>query len=163
MIERKKWRPSRHSPNQPRNAGKLRKRGKRGDIRGRKEKIAKLDFVKWGLFVRSLPLKKQLEHFLRFTEFYAFVCLLLRGTEQTRTVLWLLFLSAMAKLIQGFHLKGELEAEKMRAGTSNLAGRNIPEHRDKDIVRNFLCDLYIISWRLRQEMEVLLNRYVTQF
>ena len=42
MKDRKKWRPRRHSPNQPRNAGKLRKRGIRGrrEGRGRKELTA---------------------------------------------------------------------------------------------------------------------------
>ena len=38
MKDRKKWRPRRHSPNQPRNAGKLRKREKRGGIGGRRER-----------------------------------------------------------------------------------------------------------------------------
>ena len=37
MQDRKKWRPRRHSPNQLRNTGKLRKRGKRGGIGGTRE------------------------------------------------------------------------------------------------------------------------------
>ena len=36
MKDRKKWRPRRHSPNQLRNTGKLRKRGKRLGIGGRR-------------------------------------------------------------------------------------------------------------------------------
>ena len=37
MKDRKKWKPRRHSQNQPKNAGKLRKRGKRGG--GEKEGV----------------------------------------------------------------------------------------------------------------------------
>ena len=38
----------------------------------------------------------------------------------------------MAKLLNGFHQKGEMAA--MGPDTSNLAGKVIPENRDKDIV-----------------------------
>ena len=76
----------------------------------------------------------------------------------------------MSKLIHGFHQKGERAA--MTRTDSNLAGRNIPDNRDKDIVRNSLfkplgSNLEILqssslSLFSKQEMEVLLNRLFIQ-
>ena len=45
-------------------------------------------------------------------------------------------LHPMAKLIGGFHEKGKKNA--MAFEESNLGGRNVPDNRDKDIVRKSL-------------------------
>ena len=40
----------------------------------------------------------------------------------------------MTKLMNGFHQKGEMAA--MTRTETNLAGKHVPDNRDKDIVRN---------------------------
>ena len=46
----------------------------------------------------------------------------------------------MAKLVGGFHDKGKKNAMKLEE--SNLAGRNVPDNRDKDIVRKSLTQVF---------------------
>ena len=69
----------------------------------------------------------------------------------------------MAKLLNGFHQKGEMAA--MGPDTSNLAGKVIPENRDKDIVSkiSFIqsvikCITNVCPLFFEQEMDILLNR-----
>ena len=49
----------------------------------------------------------------------------------------------MAKLIGLFHQKGSLAAQKN--DETNLAGRNIPEIREKDIVRKYFFERHVID------------------